>query len=130
MGVQPLEGEPGGEGYLPAASSSEPPELGAPSPGGGSGGGGGLLPSSNLVLPTRSPLTVDITNSLTADNHQRSLEHTSISSNNTSPELEGIYSQIIFFLWLNSAQDVRSDQDKLHAFRHKCLVEPLTQLVP
>ena len=72
MGVLTLEDETGG--HLPAASATVDPEL------------GDHLPIPNLVVPSRSPLTVEI--SLTADNNHRSLEHTSISSN-TSPELEG-----------------------------------------
>ena len=72
MGVLTLEVETGG--HLPAASATVDPEL------------GDHLPIPNLVVPSRSPLTVEI--SLTADNNHRSLEHTSISSN-TSPELEG-----------------------------------------
>lgn len=79
MGVLTLEDETGG--HLPAASATVDPEL------------GDHLPIPNLVVPSRSPLTVEI--SLTADNNHRSLEHTSISSN-TSPELEGSVSYVFF----------------------------------
>lgn len=72
MGVLTLEDETGG--HQPAASTTVDPDM------------GDHLPIPNLVVPTRSPLTVEI--SLTADNNHRSLEHTSVSSN-TSPELEG-----------------------------------------
>ena len=80
MGVLTLEDETGG--HLPAASATVDPEL------------GDHLPIPNLVVPSRSPLTVEI--SLAADNNHRSLEHTSISSN-TSPELEGTVSCIFLF---------------------------------
>ena len=88
MGVLTLEDETAG--HLPAASPTVDPDL------------GDHLPIPNLVVPTRSPLTVEI--SLTPDNNHRSLEHTSISSN-TSPELEGsifcnLISMVVTFLQL------------------------------
>lgn len=95
MGVLTLEDEgvASGGDYLPAASSQT--ALDAPP------GLGDHLPNTpRLALPTRSPLTVEI--SLTADSNQRALEHTSISSNNTSPELEG--SKNRFSLILNFKQ--------------------------
>ena len=96
MGVLTLEDETGG--HLPAASATVDPEL------------GDHLPIPNLVVPSRSPLTVEI--SLTADNNHRSLEHTSISSN-TSPELEGsvLY---VFFQQRQLCSYFRSHEPRLH----------------
>ena len=96
MGVLTLEDETGG--HLPAASVD--PEL------------GDHLPIPNLVVPSRSPLTVEI--SLTADNNHRSLEHTSISSN-TSPELEGSVSYGFFFFQQRQlCSSFRSNEPRLH----------------